>query len=601
MGSRSPYADWALQRRLLREIRPHGLHLAGLGLWSLLGTPIALLLPLPVQIAVDTAIGGRPLVEPLRSWVPDAWQRSTEGIVGLLAGIVVLATLLLHAHALASWAWTTWLGQRLALDWRARLFRHLQRLSLSFHDLRGTADSVYRVQSDAAAIQGYAVNGLVPLLTNLVKVVVMVAVVARIDAAIALVAVLGGPVVFLLTHLWRRRLRARWSDVRDRDSLAMAVVHETLGALRVVKAFGQEERERERYEQRAHEHVRASLRAVLAHGTFDLVTGLVLGVATAVVLAIGVLHVRAGELSAGSLLLVMGYLSMLFLPLRELGQRLGELNRSLASAERVYSVLDERPEAAERPDAVPIARARGAVTFEGVAFGYDRERPLFRGVTLAVPAGARVGIAGRTGSGKTTLLSLLPRFYDPTEGRILLDGLDLRDVRLADLREQFAIVLQEPVLFSTTVRENIAYGRPGATQAEIERAARDAGVHDAVLSFPQGYDTRVGERGLRLSGGERQRVSLARAFLRDAPVLILDEPTSSVDVATEAGIMEATQRLMEGRTTFLIAHRLSTLEGCDVRLEVADGRVLVRGHDLAGVAIDGPEPPAYREESGSVR
>jgi ATP-binding cassette subfamily B protein len=271
--------------------------------------------------------------------------------------------------------------------------------------------------------------------------------------------------------------------------------------------------------------------------------------------------------------LIMSYLAQLYAPLKTMSRKAGSLQGYLASTERVFALLDEEPDVKESLRARPLRRARGEITFEGVSFAYDRRRPVLDDLSFSVRSGARVGIAGATGAGKTTLVSLLNRFYDPTRGRILLDGTDLRDYRLADVRKQFAIVLQEPLLFSTSIGENIAYARPEASFDEIVAAATAAGAHDFIAAFPNGYDTRVGERGTRLSGGERQRVALARAFLKDAPVLILDEPTSSVDVGTEATIMEAMYRLMEGRTTFMIAHRLGTLQGCDERIELAGGRI----------------------------
>jgi ATP-binding cassette subfamily B protein len=284
--------------------------------------------------------------------------------------------------------------------------------------------------------------------------------------------------------------------------------------------------------------------------------------------------VLAGVLTLGNLLLVMAYLSQLYGPLESISDRIGSVQSSLVSADRAFGLLDLPADVPERPDARPLRRAAGAVAFEHVSFAYGPGRPVLTGLSLKVPAGARVGIAGSTGAGKTTLASLLQRFYDPTAGRILLDGIDLRDYRLADLRNQFAIVLQEPVLFSTSIAENIAYARPGATLAEIEAAARAANVDRFVAGLPEGYDTTVGERGVRLSGGERQRLALARAFLKDAPILILDEPTSSVDVATEALIVEAMDELVEGRTTFMIAHRLGTLDRCDVRVTIDRGRLV---------------------------
>ena len=269
----------------------------------------------------------------------------------------------------------------------------------------------------------------------------------------------------------------------------------------------------------------------------------------------------------------MAYLTQLYTPLTTMSRRVASVQAHLASLDRAFVLLDQAPDVPERPNAIALVRTPGTVTFRNVSFAYSPERSILKNVSFDLPAGMRLGISGTTGAGKTTLVNLLTRFYDPTEGQILLDGVDLRDYRLADLRAQFAIVLQEPVLFSTTLRENIAYGRPGASETDIVAAARAANVHDFVSLLPQGYDTMVGERGMRLSGGERQRISLARAFLKDAPILILDEPTSSVDTVTEALIMDAMERLMQGRTTLMIAHRLSTLDHCDARLSLEGGRI----------------------------
>jgi ATP-binding cassette subfamily B protein len=352
-------------------------------------------------------------------------------------------------------------------------------------------------------------------------------------------------------------------------------VQETLGGIRVVKAFGQEDRERERFTGKASETLRARMRLSFHEGGLGLMVGLVIAAGEAAVVFIGVRNVQAGTLTLGNLLLVMGYLSQLYRPLQSISKKVGDLQRSLASAERTFALLDQTPEVIEKPNAIPLSRARGALSFQNVSFAYDGENnPVLQNVSFEVGPGTRVGIAGATGAGKTTLVSLLTRFYDPTSGQITLDGVDLRDYRIADMRNQFAIVLQEPVLFSTSIAENIAYADPDATFEEIVAAARAANAHEFITHLPEGYDTQVGERGMRLSGGERQRISLARAFLKDAPILILDEPTSSVDMKTEAMIMEAMTLLMNGRTTFMIAHRLSTLANCDVRLQIEGGRVI---------------------------
>jgi ATP-binding cassette, subfamily B, bacterial len=320
--------------------------------------------------------------------------------------------------------------------------------------------------------------------------------------------------------------------------------------------------------------MRARLQLALAQGRYGILVGLTLACGTATVLWLGMRHVQANTLTLGNLLLVMAYLGQLYAPLRMIGRKVASQQTHLASIERAFFLLDQLPEVVERPDARPLSRARGAIAYQGVSFGYQDDHPILQEIWFDVPAGARVGIAGRTGAGKSTLVSLLARFNDVTSGQILLDGVDLRDYKLDDLRNQFAIVLQEPVLFSTSVAENIGYARPGVSNDEIIGAAKLANAHDFIMGLPDGYQTLVGERGMRLSGGERQRISLARAFLKDAPILILDEPTSAVDVGTEAAIMQAIELLMRGRTTFMIAHRLRTLEKCDLRLRLENGRLV---------------------------
>ena len=346
-------------------------------------------------------------------------------------------------------------------------------------------------------------------------------------------------------------------------------------ANRVVKAFGQEDREEERFVQKSNQGMWARLRLELLQGSFGILVTAITAAGTATVIFIGIGAIKSGALTRGDLMLVMGYLAQLYAPLKTLSKKVASMQSYLVSAERAFALLDESPDVVERPHARPLARASGAMTFRNVRFAYETKRPpVLCDISFEIEPGTCLGIAGATGAGKTTLVNLLTRFYDPTAGEILLDGVDLRDYKLADLRNQFAIVLQEPVLFSTNIAENIAYARPSATEGEIIAAARAANAHDFILRLPRSYQTPVGERGMRLSGGERQRISLARAFLKDAAILILDEPTSSVDVRTEAAIVEAMERLMAGRTTFLIAHRLSALTHCNQILKIEHGRVV---------------------------
>jgi len=567
------YSDFALYRRLLSLARPYWLHIIGVFVLSLLSVPLTLLNPLPLKIAVDSVIGSRPLPSFLEVLLPLAATRSGAGGLLLAVALLVATALLSRLLDLASSLLRTYTTEKLVLGFRAQLFRHVQRLSLSYHDSKGTSDSTYRIQHDAPSIASIALDGVIPFITAGCTLVSMLYITARLDGQLVLIALAVSPAFYFITRARRRTLRGYSREVKKLESSALSVVQEVLGAVRVVKAFGQEDREHSRFVRRSYEGLRKRIRLAGIEGGYGLLVGLTTAAGTGAVLYVGVRHVQAGTLSVGNLLLVMAYLTRLYEPLRNIGRRAASLQTHLAGAERAFSLLDEAPDVPEHPDARPLSRASGGVAFHNVSFAYEEDRLVLHELSFQIPPGSRVGFAGKTGVGKTTLVNLLTRFYDPTSGRILLDGVDLRDYKLADLRNQFAMVLQESVLFSTSIAENIAYARPEAEFAEIVAAAKEANAHEFIIGLPNGYDTLVGERGMRLSGGERQRISLARAFLKDAPILILDEPTSSVDVDTEAVIIEAMGRLMRRRTTFLIAHRLSSLKDCDLLLVLEDGRV----------------------------
>jgi ATP-binding cassette, subfamily B, bacterial len=370
------------------------------------------------------------------------------------------------------------------------------------------------------------------------------------------------------------------------DSSAFSVVQEALSALRVVKAFGQEEREQERFVRHSSESFSARVRAAWSEGGFGLLVAITTAAGTAAVLFLGVHHVQSGTLTLGELMLVMAYLTQLLGPLASLGDMAVLAQRSLASAERAFALLDEEADVIENKNAVPLSRASGRITLRDVCFAYNGDNPVLSDISLEIEPGTRVGIMGMTGGGKSTLVSLLTRFHDPTRGQILLDGINLRDYKLADLRSQFGIVLQDSILFSTSIGENIAYARPGASQDEIVDAAKAAHAHEFITCLPDGYNTLVGERGMQLSGGQRQRIALARAFLKNAPILILDEPTSSIDTKTEKEIIKVMERLSIGRTVFIIAHRLSTLKHCDLVLGIEKGRVVSIRSDVSKVIAD---------------
>jgi ATP-binding cassette, subfamily B, bacterial len=563
-----------LSRRLLHQVWPYWPYVVGIFLLDLVATPLALLGPVPLKIAVDTIVGSQPLPPLLRALLPDPETHSKLLLLGVAAGLLVSVAFLTHLQALGSYVLRTHTGEWLTLHFRALLFRHVQRLAFAFHDARGTADTIYRIQYDAPSVQWLTIHGAIPLLTSAITLLSMLYVTARLDWQLALVAMSIIPFLMAIPKIYDCRMRGQYTSVKELESSSLGIVHEVLTALRVVKAFGREDHEQERFVAQSTAGMGARIRLAFAESAFGLLSNVITAIGTALVLYIGVRSVLVSRLTLGELLMVIAYLTQLYGPLNAIGDKIISLQPYIASIKRAFELLDEVPDVAERPHARPLKRAAGAIEFRDVGFAYDGENLVLDGVSFAIEAGTRLGIAGRTGAGKSTLMSLLMRFYDPSRGQILLDGVDLRDYKLAELRNQFAIVMQDPVLFSTSIAENIAYGRPGASFQDIVTAAKVANAHDFIVALPNGYDTLVGERGLRLSGGERQRIALARAFLKDAPILILDEPTSAIDVATEALIMEAMQRVMAGRTTLMIAHRLSTLDVCDARLVIEHGRLV---------------------------
>ena len=563
-------------RRLWGETKGYRWAVALLLALEVVAVPLALAVPIPLAVAVDSSIGDDPVPSWLATVTPSFATSSPEAVAVTCALLVVAIASLDHLRGISSWLLGTWTGQKLLLRLRSELFRHSQRMSLAYHDSRGTSDATFRIQYDAAAVQQLATEGLNPVVTATLTLAGMVWVTARLDLLVAAVAISAIPVLVFVTRRYQHRLRRGWSDVRDTESSAMAVLQESLGSLRVVKAFGRERDEERRFEHQARRTVSGHVKMALLEASLWIAIGMTTAICSAAVLYVAVTHVRSGQLSLGEMLVVIAYAAMISGPLDSLSRHMGDLQASLASAERAYELLDQPSDVPERVDARRVARVAGKIEFERVTFHYGLTGGGVDDVSFCVQPGACVGVAGATGAGKTTLMSLLTRFYDPTSGRVLIDDVDLRDYRVADLRNQFSIVLQEPVLFSTTIGNNIGYAAPNASRQAVELAARAAEAHEFIMTLDDGYDTVVGERGYTLSGGQRQRLSLARAFLKDAPILILDEPTSAVDSATEERIMTAVGRLIADRTTFLISHRSSVLAMCDETLVVHDGRVLDR-------------------------
>jgi len=593
--------DVVLFRRLLSQARPYWPHVAALFLLSLLSSPLSLLAPLPLKIAVDSVIGSHPLPHAIAPLVPEAITRFPGALLAFAIGLLVAVALLRQLQGLTNTLLQAYVKEKLVQSFRARLFRHGQRLSLAYHDARGTSDSTYRIQHDATAIQYVLIESVIPFISATVTLVGMIYVMTRIDWQLALIALAISPGLVVTGRIFRRRLRRHSREAKKLESSTMSIVQEVLGALRVVKAFGQEAREEERFIRRSTEGMKVRLRLASLEGSFNVLVGLATAVGMAAVLLIGVRHVGAGVLTLGELLMVMAYMNQLYEPLKTISRKAATLQLHLASAERAFALLDEPSDVEERPDARPLGRANGAIAFRNVSFAYGKDRPVLHGISFNIESGTRLGIAGASGAGKSTLISLLTRFYDPTAGAIFLDGIDLRDFRLEDLRRQFAVVPQDPVLFSASIAENIAYARPGANESNLVAAAQAANAHEFIVRLPRAYDTQVGERGVQLSGGQRQRIAIARAFLKDSPVLILDEPTSAVDAEAETAIVEAIRRLMRGRTVILITHRSRLLERCTSLVVLENGRLVSDMTHSAPVVVPVAGPAAVRERQATLK
>jgi len=569
MGS----ADRSIYSRLLIEAKPYWLAMVGYFLLTLLEIPLALLLPVPIKIEVDSVLGSHPLPWFLTPLIPAGSEHSIAFLLIFPAALLITIALLNQLQALTTMVLYTYIGEKLVLRFRAKVFLHMERLSLSYHDRKSSSESVYRLQNDASALSSVVLDGLVPFTTAALTVIAILYVTARIDWQLVLIAIGVSLVLMWATYWYTGRLRDSWHRSKEKDSSAMALAQEVLGSLRVVKAFGGETREQQRFVLRSGEGARLRIAVSYRAGIFKLIVGLTIALGMALTLFVGGLHVRSNRTTLGELVMIMAYLVQLYTPLALTTNKIGALQTALAGIERAFSVLGEPAEVIERPHARSLARAEGSVILQHVSFGHRDDGLVLEDVSFEVPAGSSVGIAGRTGAGKTTLVNLLSRFYDPTHGHVLLDGVDIREYKLTDLRNQFGLVPQDPVLFSRTIAENIAYASADAGEHDIIEAAKAANAHAFIMRLPEGYRTIVGERGATLSGGERQCIALARAFLKNAPILILDEPTSSIDLKTEASIMEATQRLIRGRTAFIIAHRPSTLENCDILLTIERGKV----------------------------
>ena len=581
-----------LLRKILRRLVPYWGAFSVAILQVLLIGVLELAKPWPLKVVVDNVLGAHPLDWPgLRDLEPRA-------LLAVACAALVGAYALLGLLSVTSNYATISVGQRLVNDFRSELYAHLQRLSLAFHSRRAVGDLLYRLTADTFAIQTLTMNGFFPLLTSIVLLVGMVVVMVRLDWTLTLIALAVVPLLFISITAMSRQITTLATDARVKESALWAVAQQTIGAIRVIQAFTTEEDEHRRFLSTSRESLAANLRLYTFQTVYSAFVSVLIAGGTAAVLWIGASHVLSGHLTVGEVLVFTSYLASLYAPINNLTQTVGLVQSARVGAERVFEILETAPDLTDGSRELRRGDVHGAITFDEVRFGYDPERTVLRGVSFHARAGELVAVVGATGAGKTTLVSLVPRFYDPTAGRVLLDGIDVREFRLKSLRQRVAMVLQPALVFPTTVRENIAYGRPEATAAQIREAAHLAQLDGFLQRLPAGLDTVVGEGGATLSAGEQLRITIARAILRDAPLLILDEPTSALDAETEALVMQGLERLMAGRTTFVIAHRLSTVRRADTILVLDDGRIVEQGSFTELVARGGHFARLHRTQFG---
>ncbi len=565
-------------------------------LWALVQVlligALEMLKPWPLKIIIDSVLGGHP---PPWGW-PDGW--SAQALLLAACAVLVLTYAALGALVVLNNYTTIGVGQRMVSKLRSDLYGHLHRLSLAFHSRAQVGDLIYRVTADTFALQSLTMNCLFPAVTALTLLAGMGVIMLRLDWKLTLVALGVCPALFVVIARLNSRITWLASDVRRRESEVYAVVQQSMSMMRVTQAFTREDEEHRRFMDVSGQSLAAGLRLYTLQTVYSSVVNVIIALGTAGVVWVGARHVMEGSLSIGTLVIFISYLASLYGPINSMFQTYGLAQGSRAAVQRVFDVLDIERDLNDSRREFPGKSARGEVAWDDVSFGYVRGQPVLSGVTLHVRPGQKVAVVGPTGAGKSTLLSLLPRFYDPWVGRVLVDGVDAREYRLAALRQQIAMVLQPPLVFHASVHDNIAFGRPNARRDEIAAAARLAGIHEAIMSLPDGYDTTVGEQGATLSEGEKQRLTIARAILRDSPILVLDEPTSALDSETEALIMQGLERLTAGRTTFIIAHRLATVRKADLIVVLRDGRIVEQGTFETLMEVPGAFASLYRLQAG---
>jgi ATP-binding cassette, subfamily B, bacterial len=569
---------------ILEYLRFYRKNIAVLALLSLAEIALRLLTPWPMQAIVDYAFGSSALPPWLKL---GGKQQLLVAIVaaGLIIQLAHYFIMMLHTRLQVA------TGQQMLRDLRERMFAHLQGLALTHHAKTPIGDSVYRLEADALCLDQLVFGGLFPLTFSLVTLVVMFGVLVSINLKLALISMLVVPPMYLWLRLYTRRIAPRVDQTKQLDAKLSARLHESFSAIRLIKSFARESFEHGRFAGAAGQAMKANIDLGERESMFSVVIGTLTVVGNAFVLGAGGMAVIRGELTLGTLLVIITYLAYVYGPLSAMALTTGNLQRALSSARRVRELMALMPESTDAPDSIKMGATTGAVYFEDVSFAYESGYPVLANVTFTALAGETIALVGPSGAGKTTLVSLIPRFYELTSGRILIDGVDVRHYTMRSLREQTAVVHQEAMTMSGSVRENLQYGHLEASDEHIYAAAIAANAHAFIEQLPLGYDTNLGEAGAGLSGGQKQRISIARAFLKNAPILILDEPTAALDTISEVQVLEALRRLRSGRTTFVIAHRLSTIREADRILVMDGGRIVAEGTDAELLKTS----PLYRQ------
>jgi ATP-binding cassette, subfamily B, bacterial len=575
----------SIYRRVLRYYRPFWAQTIFGLLLSLVGIGLNLLKPWPFKIIVDHI-----LPHPNDAyWV---LRPATRAVLILCLALVLLQ----FFWGIVNWV-TNYLfvkiGLQALLKLRTDLYAYLQSLSLKYHDARRSSDSSFRVAYDSQSIQTIYNKGFTNIFASIITLIGTFAVMVRIDWQLTLLSLAIVPLLLGAIYFFADRIRRESTFIQEQESAVLAQAQEGLSSIRMVHAFGREEWEVRQFHQQASQSLQANLRLTLTNVNSALVISTLMVIGTAAMYYVGTLHVLAGTLTLGSLLVFSAYLLMLYQPLESLTYTTWAMEGATAGAKRCFEVLDGQDDVVDSPNAVAIAEANGALQFHHVSFGYAHDRQVLHDVDLRIDTNQIAALVGGTGAGKSTLLSLVPRFYDPTSGSVTLDGRDLRQITKKSLRAQIGMVLQDTLLFSTTIRENIAYGRPDASEEEIVDAARRAQADEFIRTLPNGYANLVGERGGHLSVGQRQRIGIARAFLKNAPILLLDEPTSALDPTTESAIMDTIKELMRGRTTLIVTHRLATIHNVDCIVVLERGCVVEQGRGPDLVARGGVYAKLY--------